>query len=79
LARAFGVTALSVKRAVKALQEHGVEGFFQPREGRGPAVLTAAVVAQAQQRLDQRQSISEVAQALGLKVDTLRKAVLAGK
>jgi hypothetical protein len=42
-------------------------------------VLTATVVAQVQQRLDQRQSISEVAQALGLKGDTLRKAVRAGK
>jgi len=79
IAGAFGVTALSVKRAVKALREHGVEGFFQLRVGRGPAVLTAAVLAQAQQRLDERQSIAQVATALGLKVDTLRKAVRAGK
>ncbi len=79
IARAFGVTPLSVKRAVKEFREHGAESFFQPRAGRGPAVLTQAVVAQVQQRLDQRQSVSEVAQALGLKVDTLRKAVRAGK
>ena len=43
ICRAFGVTAISVKRAVKLHCEQGVKGFFVPRKGRGPAVLTRFV------------------------------------
>jgi len=42
-------------------------------------VLTPAVVKQAQERLDQGQSLPEVAAALNIKLDTLRKAVRAGR
>lgn len=79
LVRTFGVSAISVKRAVKLYEQAGPGGFWRPRPVRGPSVLTPAVVKQAQERLDQGQSLAEVAAALNLKPDTLRKAVRAGR
>jgi transposase-like protein len=77
--RAFGVTSISVKRAVKLYRERGVKGFFAPRAWRGAAVLTAVVVAEIESLLVEGASLGEVAQKLGLKLDTLRKAVSAGR
>ena len=79
IAGAFGVSLISVKRAVKRYREKGPEGFYAPRGRRGPAVLTAPVLASAQAFLDEGQSVAEVAQELGLKRDTLAKAVAAGR
>jgi hypothetical protein len=79
LVRTFGVSAISVKRAVKLYEQAGPGGFWRPRPVRGPSVLTAEVMKQAQERLDQGQCLQEVAAALNLKVDTLRKAVRAGR
>ena len=42
--RAFGVTSISVKRAVKLYRERGTKGFYAPRASRGPVVVTAGVV-----------------------------------
>ena len=77
--RAFGVTSISVKRAVKLYRERGVKGFYAPRASRGAAVLTAGVVAEIESLLVEGASLGEVAQKLGLKLDTLRKAVSAGR
>lgn len=52
LARAFGVSKISIKRAVKLYQESGPKGFYAPRKTRGASVLTPAVLIQAQQLLD---------------------------
>jgi transposase-like protein len=77
--RAFGVTSISVKRAVKLYRERGAKGFYAPRTSRGAAVLTAGVVAEIESLLVEGASLGEVAQQLGLKLDTLRKAVSAGR
>ena len=77
--RTFGVSAISVKRSVKKFREQGIEGFYQPRCGRGATVLTPEVVQQAQSLLFQGRSRSQVAEQLGLKSDTLRKAILQGR
>jgi len=53
ISRAFGVTLISVKRAVKLYREKGVSGFYEQAKRRGPAVLTAQVLAQAQGLLDE--------------------------
>lgn len=79
IARAFGVPKISVKRAVKRYREAGPKGFYAPRKGRGPAVLTAPVLEQAQQLLDEGFETPEVADRLGIKCDTLSKAVRAGR
>ena len=77
--RAFGVSKISLKRAVKRYREEGPKGFYQPQKRRGPAVLTAPVLAEAQQLLDEGLESSEVADRLGIKRDTFSKAVRAGR
>ena len=79
IARAFGVSLISVKRWVKVYREKGPAGFYAPRPRRGPAVLTAPVLECAQALLDEGRSVTQVAQQLGLKRDTLAKAVAAGR
>ena len=77
--RAFGVTSISVKRAVKLYRERGAKGFYAPRAWRGPAVVTASVVAEVESLLVEGVSLGEVAQRLGLKLNTLQKAISAGR
>jgi transposase len=79
IVRAFGVTKISVKRAVKRYREEGPKGFYTPRKRRGPAVLTPAVLAEAQHLFDEGLETTEVADRLGVKRDTLSKAVRAGR
>ena len=78
LCRAFGVTSISLKRAVKCYREKGPAGFYEEPARRGPVVLTEQVLEKAQQLLDEGSSIPQVGQALAIKPDTSPKAV-AGK
>lgn len=59
--------------------EAGPKGFFSPRKTRGATVLTPAVLTQAQQLLDDEVAACDVADQLGIKRDTLGKAVLSGR
>ena len=79
IVRAFGVPALAVKRAVKRYRTQGPEGFYRPPPVRGAIVLRPAVLAQAQVLLAQGQGVSQVAEGLGLKADTVRKALRTGR
>ena len=79
LVRAFGISAISMKRYVKQYRQGGAAGFFKVRAGRQPRVLTPAVRQQAQALIQQGLGRHAVAQELGLKADTLRKAILAGR
>lgn len=79
IVRAFGVTKISLKRAVKRYREEGPKGFYRPRGHRGPAVLTPEVLIEAQRLLDDGLETAEVADRLGIKRDTLSKAVRAGR
>ena len=79
LVRAFGVSAISVKRAVKLYEKEGAGGFWRPRPTRGPSVLTPEVLKQAQEQLDAGQELGTVATQLGIKRDTLQKAVRDGR
>ena len=79
IARAFGVTLISVKRAVKRYRHRGVSGFYEEPRRRGPAVLTVEVLEQAQELLDEGLESSEVAEQLGVKRDTLAKAIRTGR
>lgn len=79
LVRVFGVSAISIKRAVKLYEQAGAGGFWRPRPTRGPSVLTSEVLRQAQEQLDGGRSLQEVAAALGVKYDTLSKAVRDGR
>lgn len=79
IARAFGVTAISVKRSVKRYREQGPGGFYQSPKRRGAAVLTPTVIQQVQQMLDEHQALAEIASKLDLKSNTLAKAIQAGR
>ena len=79
IVRTFGVSANSVKRSVKKFREQGPQGFYQPRRRRGATVLTPEVARQAQERLYRGESRHHVAEQLGIKLDTLRKAIVQGR
>ena len=77
--RTFGVSANSVKRSVKKYREEGIEGFYQPRKRRGATVMTDDVTARAQEQLSRGCSRRQVADELGIRYDTLRKAINQGR
>lgn len=77
--RAFGVSKPLVMRAVQRYRVKGPQGFFEPRNTRGAVVLTPPVLEQVQALLDQSVEIQEAAEQLGLKPNTVKKAVLAGR
>jgi transposase len=77
--RAFGVSKNSVIRSVAKYRAGGVQAFYEPRAPRGASVMTPEVTARAQQLLWAGRSRKEVAQELGLKFDTLRKAIQQGR
>jgi len=79
IVRAFGVTPINVKRAVKRYQEQGVQGFYAPKSTRGAAVLTDDVLQIAQQLLSEGQEPCDVADQLNIKRDTFSKAIRAGR
>ena len=77
IVRAFGVSPISVKRAVKRFQEKGPQGFYSDKKTRGTTVLTPEVLEQAQQLLNEGLEPSDVADQLAIKPDTLSKAIRA--
>ena len=77
--QAFGVSSISVKRSVKLYREKGAGGFYKKRKARGPAVLTPPVLQKAQKLFDEGLDRKAVAKELGLKADTLQKAVKSGR
>src|SRR5208337_1808296 len=79
IVRAFGISKNSVIRSVNKCLAGGVNAFYTPRATRGASVMTQAVTAQAQQLLAAGWSLREVAERLGIKLDTLRKAIPHGR
>jgi hypothetical protein len=77
--RAFGVTSISVKRSVKTYREKGPKGFYAPRVTRGPAVLVADVVSEIEGLLAGGATPAEIAKTLGLKLNTIQKAMREGR
>jgi len=75
IVKAFGVTAKSVKRNVKKFREEGIESFYRLRKPRGATVMTDDVIAEAQDLLNRGQSRRQIIEKLGIKYDTLRKAI----
>lgn len=78
--RTFGVSKKSVIRSVNKLRQGGVEAFFKPRPVRyGGTVLKPHVLGQAQSLFDDGYSRTEVSNKIGVKYDTLRKAINDGR
>jgi hypothetical protein len=77
--RAFGVSKNCVIRSVQTYRAGGVGAFYTPRTPRGASVITPEVAVRAQQGLAAGLSPRQVAQELGLKLDTLRRAIQRGR
>jgi hypothetical protein len=82
--RTFNLNPINMKRWTKKYIEGGAGSFY--RNGNGgsgnsgkPRVLTESVIEKVQSLFDQGYSPSEVGVQLGLKADTLRKAIKSGK
>lgn len=79
IARVFGVPIRTVKRYVKLYRRKGTKGFYETPKGRGAVVLTPEVIQKAQSFLDEGRELREIGEKLGVKTNTLNKAVHAGK
>jgi hypothetical protein len=79
IVRAFGVSKNSVIRSVNKYRAGGISAFYAPRTARGASVMTPEVIAQAQHLLGAGWSRTEVAKQLGIKLETLRKAIQHGR
>lgn len=78
--RTFGVSKNSVIRSLRKLRRGGGESFFQPRRGRrGGRVLTSEIMENAQRLFQQGCSRREASDELGVRYDTLRKAISDGR
>jgi hypothetical protein len=78
--RAFGVSAISVKRALKQYRAGGARSFFErKRTVREGPVMTAERLREIQSLLDQGLSDRQIGERLGLKRDTIYRTVKAGR
>lgn len=79
IVEAFGVSLTTVKRYVKKYRQGGSQAMFAPPGRRQGTKLNAERLAQAQQRLDEGQSVSAISQELGVLATTLHKAIDHGR
>ena len=79
IAQAFGLPLITVKRYTKLYREKGPAGFYAERKRRGPAVLTPEVLERVQQMLDKGVGMPEIVSELGVRSNTIAKAVRAGR
>jgi DNA-binding NarL/FixJ family response regulator len=78
--RAFEVSAISVKRALKQYRAGGARSFFERvRAVRGSPVMTPQRLQEIQSLIDQGLSDRQIAERLGLKRDTIYRTVKAGR
>ena len=76
----FGVSKSCVNCALNKLRNEGGEAFFKRREGRhGGSIFTPEILSQAQELLNQGYSRRDLADELGVKYDTVRKAINDGR
>lgn len=79
IVKAFGVSAISVKRHVKKFRDGGPGAFFKQRSGKKSSVWTPDVLGQAQALLNEGKTRQEVAELLDIKPDTVYRALRSGR
>jgi DNA invertase Pin-like site-specific DNA recombinase len=80
IVEAFGVPLITVKRYLRVFREQGSQGFYVAKARHSSAsVLKEEVRARVQQRLDEGQSVPEIARALQILPNTLHKAIRGGR
>lgn len=74
--RAFSVTPISVKRALKQYRTEGPDSFFRSKYiGSKPRVLCGDRHKEVQDLLDAGLSPRQIEERLGVKADTIRRAI----
>jgi DNA-binding CsgD family transcriptional regulator len=76
--RAFGISKNKVKRNLKKYKSGGAKVFYQNRKVRGKTILTEPIIKEVQELLSEGKSRQEISKKLGIKYDTIRKAIAAG-
>lgn len=78
--RVFNVSAISVKRALKQFREEGIGSFFVKKTPQRKArVFDEATTGKVQGLLSEGRSPVEIEALTGIKADTTRRAILAGR
>jgi hypothetical protein len=76
---AFGVPLPTVKRYLKLFRDYGPKEFFADPKRRSAAVLKDDLRQAVEQLIEEGRSVPEVAEATGVKANTLHKAIRAGR
>jgi transposase len=79
IVNAFGVPLPTVKRYLKLLRDHGSKAFYGEPKRRSASVLKGEAQQIAASLLEEGRSVPEVAEASGVKANTLHKAIRAGR
>lgn len=79
IAKAFGVPLVTIKRMTKLFRHRGPAGFFVSPPRREGTQLTPEKLDQARGLLVAGHPLREVSEQTGVLVDTLRKAIKAGR
>lgn len=79
IVRSFAVPRITVRRAVRKLREEGIASFFHDRRHGYATVLKTEVSQRAQQLLDEGKRVPEIGRELGVKFNTLHKAISQGR
>lgn len=79
VAKAFGVPLVAIKRATKIFRQRGSAGFFVPAPRRDGSKLNARKLEQARGLILLGHRLVVVSQQTGVLIDTLRKAIQAGR
>lgn len=79
--RTFNLNPINMKRWTQKYMEGGVRSFYTNGSGcsHNPRVLTESVIEKVQSLFDEGYSPLEAGAQLGLKADTLKKAIKSGK
>lgn len=79
IARAFGLSATTIKRCVKRFHERGASAFFVSPPRRDGKKLTPERLVEVQSLLDQGQNVPAISVRVGILATTLHKALDSGR
>lgn len=77
--KTFGFNPINMKRWVKKYRKHGPGAFFTKTRKRNPRVLVPKILGKAQDLLSDGKTPGEIEKEIGVKADTIRKAISSGK
>jgi hypothetical protein len=78
--RAFMISSISVKRALKQYREEGPESFFRTKHhGTKPRILVGECLEEVQGLLDEGLPPRAIEERTGVKADTIRRAIQGGR